>query len=230
MARYIPKANRKPHIFLSHCSVDKKIVRNLADQLLACEVDVWLDEREIETGDSIFYSINDGLENSRYVALVITNAFINSKWVSEEVQSAFERQVGSGEKVVLPLVFENVEIPQMLRNKLHLSFIDNYFHSLTKLAALVHSIDKTNVSYAIEEKNPTSLTETLDTLYYCGFKPYHIIPKTVFDELSTIEGVEVSENKLGFPNLRQILEDETLSGISRSYLAKIWQGDRSNVR
>ena len=230
MARHIPKADRKPHIFLSHSSVDKEIVRKLADDLLACEVDVWLDEWEIEVWDSIFKAINDGLENSRYVALVITSSFIKSKWVSEEVQSAFVRQVGSGEKVVLPMIFENVAVPPLLKNKLHLSFIENYFHSLTRLAAIVHDIDAKTVGYALEKKNPTNLTETLETLYYCGFNPHLIIPKKVFDELSTIPNVEVYENRLRFPNLMEVLENKTLSEMSKSYLAKIWQGDRPQVQ
>lgn len=231
MARHIPKADRKPHIFLSHSSVDKNIVRKLADDLTACEVDVWIDEWEIEVGDSIVNAINEGIENSRYVALIISSAFIKSKWVAEEVQSAFVRQVDSNEKVILPLIFEkNVLLPPLLRNKLHLPFIDNYFHSLTRLAAIVHNIDARTVSNAIERKNPTNLTETLDTLYYCGFNPNLIIPKSVFDELSTIPEVEVHEDRLRFSNLIEVLENDALSAMSKSYLAKIWQGDRPQVQ
>lgn len=230
MARHIPKADRRPHIFLSHSSNDKNIVRQLADDLMTCEVDVWLDEWEIETGDSIFNSINEGLDNSRYIALVISNSFIKSKWVSEEVQAAFARQVDSGEKVVLPLIFENTDLPPLLKNKAYLSFIDNYYHSLTKLAAIVHHIDARTISYAIEKKNPSNLSETLDTLYYCGFNPHLIIPKNVFDELSTIPEVEVDEDRLSFPNLMHILGIEQLSAVTKSYLTKIWQGDRPKVQ
>jgi hypothetical protein len=230
MAIHIPKADRKPHIFLSHSSSDKNIGRQLANDLMNCEVDVWLDEWEIETGDSIFNAINDGLDKSRYVALVISNAFLKSKWASEEVQTAFTRQVDRDEKVVLPLIFEKVELPQLLRNKLHLSFIGNYFHSLTRLAAVVHNIDNRTIGYAIEQKNPTNLTEVLDTLYYCGFNPHLIIPKNVFDELSAIPGVEVNGDRLRFPNLIKVLENNSLSAVTRSYLTKIWQGDRPLVQ
>ena len=63
MAKFIPSADRKPHIFLSHSSRDKDIVKKLASDLLACEVDVWLDEWEIEVGDNIFKTVNEKILN-----------------------------------------------------------------------------------------------------------------------------------------------------------------------
>jgi hypothetical protein len=78
-------AIRRPHLFLSHSSADKTFVRKLANDLGACEVDVWLDEWEIAPGDSIYQEISKGIQSSKYIALIISNAFLSSKWASEEV-------------------------------------------------------------------------------------------------------------------------------------------------
>ncbi len=226
MAKFIPSADRKPHIFLSHSSRDKDIVKKLASDLLACEVDVWLDEWEIEVGDNIFKTVNEGLENSKYVAVVITANFMKSTWALEEVQGAFSRQLKGNEKVILPLIFEDVEIPLLLKDKLYLSFLENNYQSLVKLAGVVHDIELRTIVQGIENKRPTNLEETLDTLYYCGFNPHRIIPKNVFDELSQMPGVEVNEYRLRFPDLIKVLQNKNLSEISKSHLNKIWQGDR----
>lgn len=194
--------------------------------MLACEVDVWLNEWEIEVGDSIFKTVNEGLENSRYIAIVLTTNFLKSTWALEEVQGAFLRQLKSNEKVLLPLVFDDVEIPLLLKDKLYLSFHDNNYQSLVKLAGIVHGIDLRTIVHGIENKRPTNLEQTLETLYFCGFNPHRIIPKNVFDELSQIPEVEVNEYKLRFPDLIKVLQNKNISEISRIHLSKIWQGDR----
>src|SRR5688500_14256253 len=63
-------------VFLSHSSKDKAVVRPLAERLRADGVKVWLDEWEIQPGDSIPAKIEEGLERSRVMMLCMSaNAF-----------------------------------------------------------------------------------------------------------------------------------------------------------
>ena len=226
MAQYINHLDRRPHIFLSHSSKDKAFVRQLANDLQVCEVDVWFDEWEIEAGDSIYKAIATGIDSSLYVALIISNSFLESKWASEETESAFSKQLGKGTKIILPLLIENVEIPALLQGKLYLPFHDNYFHSLAKLAAIVHGIRPAAISNAILNKNPQSLSEVADTLAYCGFDPYLIMPKDVFDEIVKTGKVEVFGNRMRFNNTGpSLLKDNSLSEVAKSYLRKLWPGE-----
>lgn len=55
--------------FLSHSSMDKPFVRQLAADLTANEVDVWLDEQRIRVGDSIPDKIAQGLAGSDFSSL-----------------------------------------------------------------------------------------------------------------------------------------------------------------
>jgi hypothetical protein len=66
-------------IFLSHRSVDKAFVRRLAADIESVMFQdrpllTWLDEAEIRPGQSVPGMVNQGLEVSRFIGLVLTPA------------------------------------------------------------------------------------------------------------------------------------------------------------
>ena len=70
-------------LFLSHRATDKELARKLAADIEAEHIggrrlSVWLDEAEIPIGGSIPAHINWGLENSRFVLLLMTPAYFDS--------------------------------------------------------------------------------------------------------------------------------------------------------
>src|SRR5215469_14027626 len=74
-------------VFLSHSSIDKAIVRVLAERLLASGLRVWFDEIQLRPGDSIPAKIEDGLENSRVLVLCMSASAFGSDWVHLESQT-----------------------------------------------------------------------------------------------------------------------------------------------
>ncbi len=117
-------AHEKYHgIFLSHIGVDKPFVRRLRGDLLAHGVPrVWLDEAEIEIGDSLITKIDEGMKVSRYIAVVLSTKSIDAPWVKKELDVAMNREITSGEVVVLPLLYEPCELPEFLKGKLYADF------------------------------------------------------------------------------------------------------------
>lgn len=117
-------AHEKYHgIFLSHTGVDKPFVRQLRKDLLAHGVPrVWLDEAEIEIGDSLIAKIDEGIELSRYIAVVLSKKSIDAPWVKKELDLAMNREISTGEVVVLPLLYEECELPGFLKGKLYADF------------------------------------------------------------------------------------------------------------
>jgi hypothetical protein len=220
MAVFIPEVSRHPDVFLSHSSKDKSFVRKLADDLNVCEVDVWFDEWEIELGDSIVQSISKGLDKSKFVAPIISKSFLDSKWATEEFQSALTRQIETGSKVVLPLLIEKVELPNLLRDKLYLPFYENYYESLNKFAGLIHGLSLKAIMAGIAAINPKSLEDVLDALAYCGKDPYMIIPKDVFDEIAMTGKAEVDGERLRFPS-GGIYGFDNLSERARKYITRV---------
>jgi len=123
-------------IFLSHTGADKAFVRRLRRDLMARGVPkVWLDEAEIQVGDSLIEKIDEGMAMSRYVAVVLSGKSISAPWVKKELDVAMNREIASGEVVVLPLLYEQCPIPAFLRGKLYADFSDEdkYEDGLEKL-------------------------------------------------------------------------------------------------
>lgn len=122
-------------IFLSHTSADKPFVRTLKGELESRGVkEVWLDEAEIQIGDSLIKKIEQGLARTKYIGIVLSPRSIKSAWVDRELQVAINREIDSGEVVVLPLIYEECELPAFLKGKLYADF--------TTPAAYTESIDK----------------------------------------------------------------------------------------
>ncbi|MGH7454367.1 MAG: toll/interleukin-1 receptor domain-containing protein [bacterium] len=67
-------------VFLSHSSKDKPVVRELANRLKHDGLRVWLDEWEIQPGDMIGLKLQQGLERSRTLLMVMSHAYFASEW------------------------------------------------------------------------------------------------------------------------------------------------------
>lgn len=130
-------AHEKYHgIFLSHTGIDKPFVRRLREDLLAHGVPrVWLDEAEIDIGDSLIAKIDEGMKVSRYIAVVLSKKSINAPWVKKELDVAMNREITSGEVVVLPLLYEPCDLPEFLKGKMYADFSkpEEYEAMLSKL-------------------------------------------------------------------------------------------------
>ncbi|GAA0430362.1 toll/interleukin-1 receptor domain-containing protein [Massilia aurea] len=132
-----PLHQEKYHgIFLSHTSADKPFVRQLRKDLLERGVPkAWLDEAEIEIGDSLIAKIEEGMKQTRYIGVVLSAKSVNAPWVKKELEIAMNREIASGEVVVLPLVYEKCPLPGFLEGKLYGDFSDpdEYENVLEKL-------------------------------------------------------------------------------------------------
>ncbi|WGM40820.1 toll/interleukin-1 receptor domain-containing protein [Caulobacter sp. NIBR1757] len=123
-------------VFLSHTNADKPFVRKLRQDLMDRGVEhVWLDEAEIQIGDSLLTKIDQGLRDTRFVAVVLSQKSVGAPWVQQELEIAMNREIGTGEVVVLPLLYEKCDLPGFLKGKLYADFTtgDEYEASLGKL-------------------------------------------------------------------------------------------------
>ncbi|MQY74059.1 MAG: TIR domain-containing protein [Clostridia bacterium] len=109
-------------IFLSHSSKDKFFVRTLADHLRSYGIKVWIDEAEINIGDSLTEKIGRAIEDTDYVGVVLSHNSINSEWVQRELQIALQKEIKGKKVVVLPILIETVKIPPFLKDKLYADF------------------------------------------------------------------------------------------------------------
>lgn len=123
-------------IFLSHTGADKRFVRRLRNDLLEHRVPrVWVDEAEIEIGDSLIAKIEEGMKETHYIGVVLSSKSIDAPWVKKELDMAMNREIAGGEVVVLPLLYEKCNLPDFLEGKLYADFTDpdSYEEMLRKL-------------------------------------------------------------------------------------------------
>ena len=103
--------------FISYSPQDASFVDRLAEDLVANGVGVWLDRWEIRVGDSITDRIQEGLLESDYLLVVLSPNSVNSPWVREELNAARIEQLESRRVVVLPVLYQDLVIPPLLKDK-----------------------------------------------------------------------------------------------------------------
>jgi len=92
-------------VFICHASEDKaEVVRPLVEALTDAGISYWYDEAEIIWGDSITQRVNQGLEVSKYVLVVLSESFVSKNWPQRELHSALSIEARSGGVRVLPLL------------------------------------------------------------------------------------------------------------------------------
>lgn len=126
-------------VFLSHTKKDKPFVRKLAADLRSYGHIVWIDEAEINIGDSLIGKIRDGLDMVDYVAAIISKGSLESEWVKKELEIASNREIKEKRVVVLPILVEHVDLPGFLEGKFYGDFSEKDEYE-EKLQLLLRSL------------------------------------------------------------------------------------------
>lgn len=119
--------------FLSHSSKDKPFIRQLAADLTANGVGVWLDEQRIRVGDSIPDRIAQGLAESDYYLIAVSEASTASEWVKKELNNALVKEIERRHVSVLPLKLDDSSMPDIISDKKYADFSKSYKSGLNDL-------------------------------------------------------------------------------------------------
>jgi hypothetical protein len=123
--------------FLSHSSNDKVFIRQLAADLTANGVSVWLDEQHIRVGDSIPDRIAQGLAESDYFLIAVSSASVESQWVKKELNNALVKEIERREVTVLPLRLDDSQMPTIISDKKYADFSKSYKAGLGELLTVL---------------------------------------------------------------------------------------------
>ena len=129
-----------PRVFLSHATEDKqRFVKGLDERLRAECVDVWLDERELASSDSMVDGIfEQGLGKSDVALIVVSEHSIHSRWVREEMEAAVILRI-EGRCRILPVVLDDVDVPIALKTAYHvrISDCDGYGNEFQRILSVI---------------------------------------------------------------------------------------------
>lgn len=89
---------KKRLVYLAHASEDKEIAKPIAEGLLANGIDVWFDQWEIRTGDSLRRKMEQGLADCTHFVVLLSPRSIQKAWVQEEIDAGLTAQVDGSAK------------------------------------------------------------------------------------------------------------------------------------
>lgn len=121
---------------------------------------MWIDEAEINIGDSLIGKIRAGLDQVDFVAAILSATSVKSPWVEKELEIASTREIDEKRVVVLPLLVDNVELPGFLRGKLYGDFRDKSAYEQT-FALLLRALGPSTAVPPVGEKELKELRKEL---------------------------------------------------------------------
>ena len=141
-ARHVEHAHERV-VFISHSSNDKPFVRKLAADLVASGVKIWIDEQNILVGDSIPEKIAQGLAESDFFLIVVSQNSANSEWVKKELSGAIVQEIERRKVTVLPIRPDTAPMPATIKDRSYADFSHSYEDGLEKLLRSIKSREVT---------------------------------------------------------------------------------------
>jgi len=102
-------------VFISHSSKDKPVARELAQRLRDDGLKVWFDEWDITPGDLIGLKVEQGLEHSRILLLLMSSNALASEWVTLERHTVLFRDPTNAQRRFIPIRLDDSEIKDTLK-------------------------------------------------------------------------------------------------------------------
>src|SRR5580704_6167386 len=132
-------------IFISYSHADKPFVDKLALNLVKHDAHVWVDTWELNVGDSILNRVQEAIQVSSALLIVLSKASVASEWCRKELNAGLMRELDEKRVIVLPVPVEDCEIPVFLCEKLYADFREDFesgLHALVNAVARVTKIDQ----------------------------------------------------------------------------------------
>lgn len=128
--------------FLSYSSKDKAVIRQIAADLSAEGITVWMDEQRIHVGDSIPEKIAQGLAQSDFFLVGLSEHSVDSEWVKRELNNALVQEISKRKIAILPLKLSPCEIPILIAEKKYADFSKSYREGLVDLVTAIKAKHK----------------------------------------------------------------------------------------
>ena len=106
---------RENGVFISYTKKDVEFARKLARDLRLLGLSVWFDEWEMKVGDSIVGRIENGIEESQWMIVILSPDAVKSQWVLKELRSGLTKEIGDVKKIDKKLSEEERFLKKILK-------------------------------------------------------------------------------------------------------------------
>ncbi|MHB1463286.1 MAG: toll/interleukin-1 receptor domain-containing protein [Armatimonadota bacterium] len=113
-----------PRVFLSHSHVDEDYVTQLATKLEKDDIKVWFAKWDLNIGHELTIKISEGITSSDFLAVILSPDAVKSAWVQFELTPKLYDDITKRDVSILPILYKDCEIPQILKGRKHADFSD----------------------------------------------------------------------------------------------------------
>lgn len=124
-------------VFISYSHADAAFVNRLAANLIKRNAHVWVDTWELSVGDSILNKVQQAIQDSSALLVVLSKASVASEWCRKEINAGLMRELDEKRVIVLPVLVDDCEIPIFLREKMYADFRINFDRGLKPLVEAI---------------------------------------------------------------------------------------------
>jgi len=146
-------------IFISYSHADVAFVNILAAHLVKQNAHVWVDTWELNVGDSILGKVQQAIQESSALLVVLSKASVASEWCRKELSAGLMRELDEKRVIVLPVLLEDCEIPMFLREKMYADFRTSFESGLNVLVNAVARVTNADQGRIKSEKGNTDWAE-----------------------------------------------------------------------
>ncbi|MFC2138125.1 SiaC family regulatory phosphoprotein, partial [Bacteroidota bacterium] len=159
-------------VFISHSKKDRELALKIAEDLQKNSIEIWIDEWEIFVGDTIIKKLQEGINQCKFMVILVTKNSNSSNWVEKEWQTILQEEIINNQVKLLPVKGDNCEIPVFLRGKKYADFTFDYKFGIETLLTTLNfyksdmTIPKLNKPDKIKSSVELKLSKSIDEFDY----------------------------------------------------------------
>ncbi len=158
---------RQYDFFISHAGEDKdEFVRQLAEVLRSKGAEVWYDEFTLDWGDKLRRKIDQGLANSRYGIVVLSEHFFKKEWPQRELDGLVSLETASPSQTRILPIWHKVSKDEVAKYSPTLAdtiALNTSLHSIDEISGKMMALIQEEKSHNLveEQKKQTHLGKWL---------------------------------------------------------------------
>jgi len=133
------REHREFGVFVSHSAKDEEVATRISNGLKAFGLPLFFARWSIKPSDSIVQKIDRALARSDTILVLLTPNSVRSQWVKRELNSALMAQLQGHDVAVLPLLFEDCEVPSILEDIKYIDFRGRFEDAFLELFEFLRS-------------------------------------------------------------------------------------------
>jgi len=131
-------------IFISYSHENKEFVDKLTMQLVAHNVNIWLDRWELNIGDSLLAKIQEAVNGANALLVILSKTSVASDWCKNEINAGLLRELEERHVLVMPVMLEDCDVPIFVRGKLYADFRKSFDDGLRTILEGIAKVTNEN--------------------------------------------------------------------------------------